>query len=289
MQAGKQDVAHQDVVKQFKQDLLARGYSARTAEVYATAVSSFLKSVPPSASPTAEDANAYIKGILSGTSKGGASQSSVGIAASAIKLLFKNQLGTPLELTVELKRRARPMPSTLTREEIQKIVTVTRNVSHRLIFQLMYSSGLKLDELLGLKVKDVDIPGKLLTIRGNARSGRKAKSSRETILSDKIAPMLHAFVSDRQPEDYVFPGIEGGPMTPRAVQKAFKQALKKAEIKKKASCNSLRHSFAVHLLQKGTDIKHVRRLLGHARTETTSIYKRLIAEERVNIKSPLDL
>jgi site-specific recombinase XerD len=289
MQAGKQDVAHQDVVKQFKQDLLARGYSARTAEVYATAVSSFLKSVPPAASPTAEDANAYIKGILSGTSKGGASQSSVGIAASAIKLLFKNQLGTPLELTVELKRRARPMPSTLTREEIQKIVTVTRNVSHRLIFQLMYSSGLKLDELLGLKVKDVDIPGKLLTIRGNARSGRKAKSSRETILSDKIAPMLHAFVSDRQPEDYVFPGIEGGPMTPRAVQKAFKQALKKAEIKKKASCNSLRHSFAVHLLQKGTDIKHVRRLLGHARTETTSIYKRLVTEEKINIKSPLDL
>jgi integrase/recombinase XerD len=289
MQAGKQDTVHQDVVKQFKQDLLARGYSARTAEVYATAVSSFLKSVPSSASPTAEDANAYIKGILNGTSKGGASQSSVGIAASAIKLLFKNQIGTPLELTVELKRRARPMPSTLTREEIQKIVTVTRNVSHRLIFQLMYSSGLKLDELLGLKVKDVDIPGKQLTIRGNVRSGRKAKSSRETILSDKIAPMLHAFVSDREPEDYVFPGIDGGPMTPRAVQKAFKQALKKAEIKKKASCNSLRHSFAVHLLQKGTDIKHVRRLLGHARTETTSIYKRLVTEEKVNIKSPLDL
>jgi integrase/recombinase XerD len=289
MQAGKQDMVHQDVVKQFKADLLARGYSARTAEVYATAVSSFLKSVPSSASPTAEDANAYIKSILNGTSKGGVSQSSVGIAASAIKLLFKHQIGTPLELTVELKRRARPMPSTLTREEIQKIVTVTRNVSHRLIFQLMYSSGLKLDELLGLKVKDVDIPGKQLTIRGNVRSGRKAKSSRETILSDKIAPMLHAFVSDREPEDYVFPGIDGGSMTPRAVQKAFKQALKKAEIKKRASCNSLRHSFAVHLLQKGTDIKHVRRLLGHARTETTSIYKRLVTEEKVNIKSPLDL
>jgi site-specific recombinase XerD len=77
-------------------------------------------------------------------------------------------------------------------------------------------------------------------------------------------------------------------MTPRAVQKAFKHALKKADIKKKASCNSLRHSFAVHLLEKGVDIKHVRRLLGHARTETTSIYKRLVSEDSVNIKSPLD-
>ncbi len=289
MQASKRISTMQDMVKQYKQDLSARGYSARTAEVYATAVSSFLKAVPDASSPTAEDADRYIRGILDGTSKGGASQSSVGIAASAIKLLFKHQYGKPLELSVELKRRARPMPSILLREEIQKIVTVTRNVSHRLIFQLMYSSGLKLDELLGLKVKDVDIDQKILTIRGNVRSGRKAKSQRETILSDKVAPMLHAFVSDRQPEDYIFPGIEGGPMTPRAVQKAFKQALKKAEIKKKASCNSLRHSFAVHLLQKGTDIKHVRRLLGHARTETTSIYKRLVTEEKVAIKSPLDL
>ena len=289
MQASSKSLPLQDIVKQFKQDLGARGYSTRTAEVYATAVSAFLKTVPNPSSPSPQDADNYIKGILEGTSKGGASQSSVGIAASAIKLLYKHQFDKPLELSVELKRRARPMPSILLREEIQKIVSVTRNVSHRLIFQLMYSSGLKLDELLGLKVKDVDIEGKRLTIRGNVRSGRKAKSSRETILSDKIAPMLHAFVSDREPEDYVFPGIDNGPMTPRAVQKAFKQALKKADIKKKASCNSLRHSFAVHLLQKGTDIKHVRRLLGHARTETTSIYKRLVTEEKVAIKSPLDI
>lgn len=279
----------QELIKQFKHELTSRGYSARTAEVYATSVAGFLKNVSSASAAAAEDADRYIKGIFEGTVKGGGSQSSVGIAASAIKLFFKHVLGRPIELSVELKRRARPMPTTLAREEIQKLVTVTRNVSHRLIFQLMYSSGLKLDELLGLKVKDVDIEGKALAIRGNVKSGRKAKSSRETILSDKVAPMLHAFVSDRNAEDYVFPGIDGGHMTPRAVQKAFKQALRKAEIKKKASCNSLRHSFALHLLQKGTDIKHVRRLLGHARTETTSIYKRLIEEENVHIKSPLDL
>ena len=277
------------LIRQFKDELISRDYSARTAEVYATAVSSFLKNVPDASSPTEEDANSYIKGILDGTTKGGASQSSVGIAASAIKLLFRHTLKKPLNLTVELKRRARPMPTILSREEIQKVVSVTRNVSHRLIFQLMYSSGLKLDELLGLKVKDVDIDGKQLTIRGNSSSGRKAKQTRTTIMSEKVAPMLHAFIVDRDAEDYVFPGIDGGHMTPRAVQKAFKHALKKAEIGKRASCNSLRHSFAVHLLEKGVDIKHVRRLLGHARTETTSIYKRLISEEKVNIKSPLDV
>jgi site-specific recombinase XerD len=277
-----------DIIKRFKEDLIARDYSTRTADVYATAVSSFLKNVAEPKAPTEKDADRYVKGILEGTTAGGASQSSVGIAASAIKLFFKNILGKPLNLSVELKRRARPMPTVLAREEIQRVVSVTRNVSHRLIFQLMYSSGLKLDELLGLKVKDVDIEGQRLTIRGNSNSGRKAKRSRETIMSEKVAPMLHAFIVDREPDDYVFPGIDGGHMTPRAVQKAFKHALKKAGIKRRASCNSLRHSFAVHLLEKGVDIKHVRRLLGHARTETTSIYKRLISEEKVSIRSPLD-
>jgi site-specific recombinase XerD len=288
MPAGKQPSYPVEIIKKFKEDLIARGYSTRTADVYATAVNSFLKNIPDPKEPKAEDADDYIRGILDGTTKTGASQSSVGIAASAIKLFFKNLLGTPLELSVELKRRARPMPTILSKGEIQKVVSVTRNVSHRLIFQLMYSSGLKLDELLGLKVGDVNIEGKTLRIEGNSNRGRKTKPTRTTIMSEKVAPMLHAFVVDRSEDDFVFPGIDGGHMTPRAVQKAFKQALKKAEITKRASCNSLRHSFAVHLLEKGVDIKHVRRLLGHARTETTSIYKKLVSEDNIDIKSPLD-
>jgi integrase/recombinase XerD len=289
MPAKKQPSFSDDTIRAFKEDLISRGYSTRTADVYATAVNSFLKGIPDPMHPKPEDADDHIRSILDGTAKSGASQSSVGIAASAIKLYFRNMLGKQLDLSVELKRRARPMPTVLSREEIQKIVGVTRNVSHRLIFQLMYSSGLKLDELLGLTVNDVDIEGRSLIVRGNSDHGRKTKQARTTILSEKVAPMLHAFVVDRDPEDFVFPGIDGGHMTPRAVQKAFKQAIKKAEIRKKASCNSLRHSFAVHLLEKGVDIKHVRKLLGHARTETTSIYKRLVTEDQIEIKSPLDI
>jgi len=289
MPTSRKSSAPPDLIKPFKNELIERGYSARTADVYATAVSSFLRSLPDPDSPTGEAANEYIKAILDGTAKSGTSQSSVGIAASALKLFFKHTVGEPLDLKVELKRRARPMPTILSKQEIQKIVGITRNVSHRLIFQLMYSSGLKLDELLGLRVRDVNIEGKTLTIRGNAQSGRKSKQTRTTILSEKVAPMLHAFVVDREQDDFVFPGIDGGHMTPRAVQKAFKQALRKAEIGRRASCNSLRHSFAVHLLEKGVDIKHVRRLLGHARTETTSIYKKLVTTDNVNIKSPLDI
>ena len=150
MPTSRKSSAPPDLIRRFKEELIERGYSTRTADVYATAVSSFLKSIPEADSPTGDAANDYIRAILDGTAKSGTSQSSVGIAASALKLFFKHTVGEPLELKVELKRRARPMPTILSREEIQKIVGVTRNVSHRLIFQLMYSSGLKLDELLAL-------------------------------------------------------------------------------------------------------------------------------------------
>lgn len=278
----------EDLIARFKEELISRGYSSRTADVYATAVVSYLKTVSDPSSATSEDADAYVGGIVEGSARGETSQSSVGIAVSAIKLFHKHVIGEPLELSVEIKRGKRSLPVVLSREEIQKISSVTRNVSHRLIFQLMYSSGLKLDELLALKVQDVDIDSQTLVIHGGNSGGRKKKESRETMMSERVAPMLHAFIADREAGDYVFPGIDGGHMTPRAVQKAFKHALKKAGIEKKASCNSLRHSFAVHLLEKGIDIKHVQRLLGHARTETTSIYKRLVETESVDIRSPLD-
>jgi len=157
MQAGKQDVAHQDVVKQFKQDLLARGYSARTAEVYATAVSSFLKSVPPSASPTAEDANAYIKGILSGTSKGGASQSSVGIAASD-QVAVQEPVGNPpgADGRAEAARQAHAVDADQGGDSEDSDRHPERQPSAYL--QLMYSSGLKLDELLASRSRTSTSP-----------------------------------------------------------------------------------------------------------------------------------
>ncbi len=276
------------LITRFKEELASRGYSSRTADVYATAVGAYLRRVPDPSSVTSEDANAYLADIVESSVRGETSRSSVGIAVSAIKLYHKIIADEPLVLTVEISRGRRTLPVILTREEIQRISTVTRNVSHRLIFQLMYSSGLKLDELLALRVRDVDIENQMLSIRGGNSGVRKRKAPRETMMSEKVAPMLHAFISDRDPDDYVFPGMDGGHMTPRAVQKAFKHALKKAGIEKRASCNSLRHSFAVHLLEKGIDIKHVQRLLGHARTETTSIYKRLVETGNVEIKSPLD-
>ncbi len=276
------------LIKSFKEKLISKGYSRRTGEVYAAPVEQFLKKVKDPESPTEEEASAHIAEIA-GESADAMSASSMGIVISAIKSYFRLMLGKELTPPVERIGRGRPLPVVLSKEEIQSIVNVTRNVTHRLMFQLMYSSGLKLDELLTLKVKDVDIEGRRLTVGGAPMGGRRAGITREAILSEKVAPMLHAFITDRNPDDYVFPGLDGGLMSPRAVQKAFKHAARKAGITKRVSCNTLRHSFAVHLLEKGIDIKHVRRLLGHARAETSSIYKRMVTPERLQIKSPLDM
>lgn len=277
----------QRLIKAFKQNLISKGYSRRTTEVYGGPMEAFLNKVKNPESPTEEEAKAYIAELANQSES--ISASSLGIVISALKIYFRIMLGKELTPPVERTGRGRPLPTILTKEEIQSIINVTRNVSHRLMFQLMYSSGLKLDELLTLKVKDVDIEGRRLTVHGAPAGGRKAGTSRQAILSDKVAPMLHAFITDRNPEDYVFPGLDGGPMSPRAVQKAFKHAARKAGITKRVSCNTLRHSFAVHLLERGIDIRHIRSLLGHARAETSSIYRRMVTPDRVVLKSPLDL
>lgn len=109
-------------------------------------------------------------------------------------------LGKELSPPVERTGRGRPLPTIITKEEIQSIVNVRRNVSHRLMFQLMYSSDLKLDELLTLKVKDVDMEGRKPTFHGAPAGRRRTGTSRQAIPSDKVAPMLHAFITHRNPE-----------------------------------------------------------------------------------------
>ncbi|MGQ9603226.1 MAG: tyrosine-type recombinase/integrase [bacterium] len=288
MQTENRSELIQRLIKAFKENLINKGYSRRTSEVYAAPVQQFLEKVNDPKLPTEEEARAHISEIA-GESSESLSASTIGIAVSAIRSYFRLMLGKELTPPVERSSRRRPLPVILKKDEIQSIINVTRNVTHRLMFQLMYSSGLKLDELLTLKVKDVDLARKKLAVHAAPTAGRRAGITREAILSEKVAPMLHAFLTDRNPDDYVFPGLDGKIMSPRAVQKAFKNAAIKAGITKRVSCSTLRHSFAVHLLEKGIDIRHVRRLLGHSRAETSSIYKRMVNPEKLYLSSPLDM
>ena len=156
------------------------------------------------------------------------------------------------------------------------------NVKHKLILATMYSSGLRVSEVIDLKVCDLDLESKLLTVRQS-----KGKKDRTTVVSDKVADVLKKYLVNKDGKSLVFESDLGGKLTTRTVQVIFHEAMKKTGIKKDATCHSLRHSFATHLLESGTDIRYIQELLGHNSLQTTQIYTKVTNYGLKNIKSPL--
>jgi site-specific recombinase XerD len=150
------------------------------------------------------------------------------------------------------------------------------------MLSLAYGSGLRVSEIVCLKVKDLNLDELTLFVRQ-----AKGRKDRLTILPGKIITELKQFISDKDANDYVFASIRGGKLTSRTAQKIFEHGLIKSGIKKDATFHSLRHSFATHLLENGTDVRYVQELLGHQNIKTTQIYTKVTSQKLKNIKSPL--
>ena len=178
-------------------------------------------------------------------------------------------------------KREKKLPVILSKEEIEKMVLSTKNLNHRLIIQIGYSAGLRSSEIISLKWSDVDFKRNVIHIKGG-----KGKKDRIVMLSPKVKKALISL--DSEMESYVFKTTRGGKYTPRTLQKVIENASKKAEIKKNVTPHSLRHSFATHLLERGTDIRYIRDLLGHSDMRTTLIYTKVSNRDLSRIKSPLD-
>ena len=146
-----------------------------------------------------------------------------------------------------------------------------------------YSAGLRVSEVVNLKVHDLNIEA--LTI--HVKKG-KGKKDRITILSNKLQNELRNLIAGKSSADYLFESNRGGKLTTASLQKVFKRSLNKAKIKKQATFHSLRHSFATHLLENGTDIRYIQELLGHANIRTTQIYTKVTSPNLKKIQSPFD-
>ena len=188
----------------------------------------------------------------------------------------------PKALDVKL-RKPTTLPTVLSLKDISKILAVTKNLKHKTMLFLIYSAGLRLGELLELKLGDIDSD----TMKIYVRKG-KGKKDRYIMLSENVLNLLRDYYKVYKPNDYIFEGQNGGKYSPKSVQSVFKTALKKAGIKKKATVHTLRHSFATHLLDDGTDIRYIQELLGHKRLETTQIYTHVSSYSINKIKSPAD-
>jgi len=196
-----------------------------------------------------------------------------------VKLLKKD---IPDALNIEL-RKPSILPTVLSVKEISKILEVTKNLKHKTVLVLIYSAGLRLGELLNLEIADIDSESMKIHIRG-----AKGKKDRYVMLSENVLKLLQEYYKEFKPQKYIIEGQNGGKYSPKSVQSVFKRSLKKAGIKKKASVHTLRHSFATHLLDDGTDIRYIQELLGHKRLETTQIYTHVSSYSINKIKSPAD-
>ena len=162
------------------------------------------------------------------------------------------------------------------------MIEKTGNIKHRLILSLLYGSGLRLEEIRNLKVKDIDIYRLAIYVRKG-----KGSKDRTTILPLNILEELNLYMNSKSPEDYLFNG-KNGKISGRSIQLIINKASKKAKIIKKVYPHLLRHSFATHLLESGVDIRVIQKLLGHSSVRTTQIYTHLSKTHINTITSPLD-
>jgi site-specific recombinase XerD len=212
------------------------------------------------------------------------SYSSMKQAVASVRFLFLDVLKKEIHFDFYIKmKKPDTLPNILSVEEIKKIINSIANIKHRAIISAIYSCGLRISEAINLKVQDVD--SSLMTIKiVNA----KGKSDRIVMLSEKLLVSLREYFKEYKPKVYLFEGQDGGKYSARSIQQIFNNACRKTRIKKKVSVHTLRHSFASHLLDNGTDIRFIQELLGHKHLSTTQIYTHINPVSVKKIKSPFD-
>lgn len=181
-------------------------------------------------------------------------------------------------------KRDQKLPAVLSMEEVLMLLKVTRNLKHKTVIALLYSSGLRIGELIDLELHCFDFNRKQIHIK--LAKGRK---DRYTILADSILPLLKQYFQAYRPKQYLIESPKGGKYSPASIRSFLKQSCTLAGITKKVTPHTLRHSYATHLLESGTGLRYIQELLGHSKPETTMIYTHVSTRDVRDIKSPLDL
>jgi len=204
---------------------------------------------------------------------------------NAIKLYFKTIKHTQLVVEkIYRPKREKLLPNVLSKEEVKDILNAHTNIKHRTMLSMIYSCGLRRSELLNLKPADIDSKRNVVIIRQ-----AKGKKDRIAPLSVNILAMLRNYFMAYKPKTWLFEGKQiGEKYDERSLAEVMKQALIKAKNNKPASLHWLRHSYATHLLESGTDLRYIQEILGHKSSRTTEIYTHVSTKSLQNVKSPFD-
>ena len=271
-------------LEKFKYWLQSKRYSNNTIKTYTEALKSFLtffnnKSV---FEITNEDVILYNNNYILENKLSSSYQNQI---VNAIKLYFNTIQNQVIAIEkIHRPKREKILPNVLSKEEVKLILTTHTNAKHKTMLAMIYSCGLRRSELLHLKPTDIDSKRNIVIIRQS-----KGKKDRITPLSPKILELLRAYYILYKPKKWLFEGQEAGTQySEQSLQSVLKQALQKSKIMKPVTLHWLRHSYATHLLESGTDLRYIQELLGHSSSKTTEIYTHVSTKNLQQIKSPFD-
>lgn len=286
--AGKEVLAHiapinQPALQRFIETLQLKGYSPNTLITYRNEFAQLLYLLKDHSvdALSPEKLRSY---FLYCTNTLKLSENTLHSRTNAIKFYYEQVLGRE-KFFFEIPRPKKPsiLPKVINAKDIQKMFDVTTNLKHNTMLKLCYGMGLRVSEIVNLKITDIDGKNKQVFIER-----AKGKKDRYVNLPESVLEQLRAYFKEYRPKKYLFEGQYGDQYSSRSAQQVFKDALKKANINKTVGIHGLRHSFATHLLEAGTDIKFIQELLGHNDIKTTLRYTHVSQKSLRNIKSPLD-
>ena len=273
----------QQNLEAFRNWLQSRRYSPNTIKVYIDTLAIFLRYFPDKEvivignDDLIDFNNNYIL-------KNNFSSSYQNQVVNSIKLFYRTQYQCRIDVEIiHRPKREKTLPNVLSKEEVKRILDAPYNLKHRAMLSMIYSCGLRRSELLNLTKLDIDSKRMVVVIRM-----AKGKKDRIVPLSPKILILLRDYYKCYQPKHYLFEGQNGGKYSEKSLENVFKKSLFKAKIDKPATMHWLRHSFATHLLESGTDLRYIQDLLGHKSSKTTEIYTHVSTKQIQNIRSPFD-
>jgi integrase/recombinase XerD len=274
---------YRKVPESYINELVVLRYSENTIRTYTDCFLEFINYFNDKEIPdiTQEDIHKYLLYLVEERQVSSSYQNQ---AINSIKFYFEKVLKGPRRIYyVERPRKEKFLPEVLSEQETKKIIESITNLKHKCLIMTCYSGGLRISEALNLKPSDIDSQRMLIRIRGG-----KGKKDRITLLSAKLLVLLREYFKEYKPKEFLFEGQFGGQYSDRSAEQVLKLAARRAGIKKKVTLHTLRHSFATHLLENGTDLRYIQSLLGHSSPKTTQIYTHITTRGFDQIKNPLD-
>lgn len=270
-------------ITQFARHLCNMRYSQNSIRAYAEALTTFFRYLGPKSTNaiTASDLEFFNYDYII---KNNYSISYQNTVVSALKLFLEQSQNSSLDtLQLERPKNQLHLPVVLSLEEIERLLNATTNIKHKCMLTLIYSCGLRVGELIHLRIVDIDSKRMVIHIH----QGKGAKD-RIVPLAQKALELLRTYYQHYRPKDYLFNGAASPTYSATSLRAVFKRSIKVAKIGKKCTLHTLRHSYATHLLESGVNLRYIQELLGHSSPKTTQIYTHVTAEGSRRVASPLE-